>query len=175
VLFAEGAVDNWSGIYVHTTLGATLATAPYGVAASGAGMAFGRFCGDWLIARWGRRPTLERCAVLAAIGLATTLVTSSPILAVAGYAVFGLGLSTIVPIVFSLAGNVQGVQPAWAISRVTTIGFVGFLSAAPVIGLLAGATDLRLALGVAALLVCLVLPLSVLAQRVSARGQAVSA
>lgn len=164
-LFSEGAVDNWSGIYLHDALGSTLAFAPYGAAASGAGMALGRFSGDRLIARWGARRVLEACAALASAGMALSVASPGPVLAVVGYGVYGLGSSTLVPIVFTLAGNVEGVTPSWAISRVTSIGFGGLFGAPPVIGLLADATSLRLALGVAAVLASLVLPLSFAANR----------
>ena len=57
-LFAEGAVDDWSGVYLHEEQGASLAVAPLGAAACGIGMALGRFGGDAVIARLGRPATL---------------------------------------------------------------------------------------------------------------------
>lgn len=165
VLFAEGSVENWSGVYLHRSLGGSLAVAPYGAAACGAAMAIGRLSGDRVIARWGRQRTLSGSAALAAVGLAVTVAASGLWAAVAGYAIFGFGVATIVPITFTLAGTLPGVSPAWAISRVTTIGFAGLYGAAPAIGLAAGAVGLRTSLGAPAVLVGLVLPLSVLLAR----------
>ncbi len=173
--FAEGAVDNWSGLYLRDSLGSSLAVAPYGAAASGAGMALGRFAGDRLVARWGAQRVLEVCAALASVGMVLSVAAPGPTLAVVGYGIFGLGSSTLVPIVFTLAGNVEGVEPAWAISRVTSIGFCGLFGAPPIIGLVADATSLRLGLGVAALFISLVLPLSFAAQRLRRDAAATNA
>jgi hypothetical protein len=74
--------------------------------------------------------------------------------------VLGLGVATIVPIAFTLAGNAPGVPPAWAISRVTTLGYAGLFSSPPVIGLVAQATGLAVALAIPAVLLLVVAALS---------------
>ena len=123
-------------------------------------MAIGRFGGDAVIARWGRPATLSRASLVAGAGMLLAVLAPSPAVAIAGYGVLGLGVATIVPIAFTLAGNTAGVPPAWAISRVTTLGYAGLFMSPPVIGLVAHATGLAVALAIPAALLALVGPLS---------------
>src|SRR4051794_32886073 len=159
-LFAEGAVDDWSGVYLHESQGASLGLAPLGAAACGIGMAIGRFGGDGVIARYGRPATLWRAATIAGAGMTLAVLAPGPGIAIAGYAILGLGVATIVPIAFTLGGTAAGVPPAWAISRVTMLGYAGLFVSPPVIGLVAQATGLAAALAIPAVLLLLVAPLS---------------
>jgi fucose permease len=159
-LFAEGAVDDWSGVYLHEAQDASFAVAPLGTAACAIGMAVGRFCGDAVIARHGRQATLWRTSLVAAAGMTLAVVAPTPAVAIAGYGILGLGVATIVPIALTLAGTTNGVPPVWAVSRVTVIGYAGLFGSPPVIGLLAEATSLAAALIVPAVLLALVAPLS---------------
>jgi fucose permease len=163
-LFAEGAVDDWSGVYLHEAQDASFAVAPLGTAACAIGMAVGRFCGDAVIARHGRQATLWRTSLIAAAGMTLAVVAPTPAVAIAGYGILGLGVATIVPIALTLAGNTNGVPPVWAVSRVTVIGYAGLFGSPPVIGLLAEATSLAAALIVPAVLLALVAPLSLVSR-----------
>jgi fucose permease len=163
-LFAEGAVDDWSGVYLHEEQGASLGLAALGAAAFGAGMAVGRFAGDAVIARYGRPATLVRAALVAGAGMFVAVLAPSAAVAIAGYAVLGLGVATIVPIAFTLAGCTAGVPPAWAISRVTTLGYAGLFISPPVIGLVAQGSGLAVALTIPAVLLLMVAALSRLAR-----------
>jgi fucose permease len=167
-LFAEGAVDDWSGVYLHEEQGASLGIAPLAAAACGIGMATGRFVADGIIARLGRPATLTRAALLATAGMTIAVLAPVPGVAIAGYLVLGLGVAAIVPIAFTLAGNTQGVPPAWAISRVTMIGYAGLFSGPPLIGLVAQLTGLGAALTIPAVLLLLVAVLGGLVARATA-------
>jgi fucose permease len=158
--FAEGAVDDWSGVYLHEGQGASLAVAPLGTAACSIGMAVGRFCGDAVISRFGRQATLWRASLVSSAGMTVAVVAPTPAVAIAGYAVLGLGVAPIVPIALTLAGNTSGVAPVWAVSRVTVMGYAGIFGSPPAIGLVAEATDLATALIIPAVLLALVAPLS---------------
>jgi MFS family permease len=158
--FAEGAVDDWSGVYLHEVQDASFAVAPLGAAACAIGMAVGRFCGDAVIGRHGRWPTLWRTSLVAAAGMTVAVVAPTPAVAIAGYAVLGIGVATIVPIAFTLAGNTTGVPPVWAISRVTVFGYVGLFGSPPVIGAIAEVASLAAALVIPAVLLAVVAPLS---------------
>ncbi|MCW2949404.1 MAG: transporter [Thermoleophilia bacterium] len=151
-LFVEGAVDDWSGIYLHESQGATLAFAPLAGAAAGLGMSIGRFTGDARIARIGRRASVRAGALVGAAGLVVAVAVHLPWLAVVGYGVLGYGIATIVPIAFTLAGNIDGVAPALGISRVTTLGYAGLFAGPPVIGLVAHVINLGVALAIGAAL-----------------------
>jgi fucose permease len=157
---SEGAVDNWSAVYLHESLGASFGLAPLGAAACGAAMGAARFGGDAVIARFGRRTTLWWTALLAAAGMVLAVLAPGPGVAIAGFAVFGLGVAAIVPIAFTLGGNVPGVPPIWAISRITTLAYVGLLSGPPAIGFVAQATSLELALCIPVALMAVVAALS---------------
>jgi fucose permease len=159
-LFAEGAVDDWSGVYLHEAQDASFAVAPLGTAACSIGMAIGRFCGDAVIARHGRDATLWRSSLVAAAGMTVAVVAPTPPVAIVGYAILGLGVAPIVPIALTLAGNTGGVPPVWAVSRVTVVGYAGLFGSPPVIGLIAEAASLTTALVVPAVLLALVAPLS---------------
>jgi fucose permease len=159
-LFAEGAVDDWSGVYLHEGQGASLGLAPLAAAACGIGMAIGRFGGDAVIARYGRPATLWRAALIAGAGMTLAVLAPAPSVAIAAYAVLGLGVATIVPIAFTLGGRAEGVPPAWGISRVTMLGYAGLFASPPAIGLVAQATGLAAALAIPAVLLVLVAPLS---------------
>ena len=169
-LFAEGAVDDWSGVHLYEEQGASLGLAPLAAAACGTGMAIGRFAGDAVIARFGRPATLWRAALVVGAGMTLAVLAPTPAVAIAAYGVLGLGVATIVPIAFTLAGNTPGVPPAWAISRVTTLGYAGLFSSPPVIGLVAQGTGLAVALAIPAVLLLAVAPLS----RVTRAGQVAS-
>jgi fucose permease len=159
-LFAEGAVDDWSGVYLREEQGASLGVSALGAAACGAGMAIGRFGGDAVIARFGRPATLWRASLVAGAGMALAVLAPTPGVAIAAYFVLGLGVATIVPIAFTLAGTRSGVPPAWTISRVTTLGYAGLFASPPTIGFVAQATSLTAALAIPAILLLLVAPLS---------------
>jgi fucose permease len=159
-LVAEGAVDDWSGVYLHEEQGASLGVAPLAAAACGAGMAIGRFGGDAVIARLGRPATLTWASLVAGAGMTLAVLAPEPGVAIAAYGLLGLGVATIVPIAFTLAGNAPGIPPAWGISRVTTLGYAGLFSSPPVIGLVAQVTSLTFALAIPAALLLLVAPLS---------------
>ena len=168
---AEGAVDNWSAVYLHESLGASFGLAPLGAAACGAAMGAARLGGDAVIERFGRRSTLWWTALLAGAGMVLAVLAPVPGVAIAGFAVFGLGVAAIVPIAFTLGGNVAGVPTIWAISRITTLAYVGLLSGPPAIGFVAQATSLEVALCIPVALMALVAALSRVAPH-DARGRA---
>jgi fucose permease len=128
-------------------------------------MAAGRFGGDAVIARYDRPATLLWASLIAGSGMVLAVLAPTPGVAIAGYGILGLGVATIVPIAFTLAGNTPGVPPAWAISRVTTLGYAGLFSSPPVVGLVAQATGLAVALAIPAALLVLVAPLSRVTRR----------
>jgi fucose permease len=162
--FAEGAVDNWSGVFLHQVRHAPYAIAALGVGTCGLAMAIGRLGGDAIIQRWGRTRTLLCASLLATTGMTLALVGGSVISALAGYAVFGLGAATIVPIAFSVGGQIPGIAPPRALGFVTTVGYVGFVASPALIGLVAHAIGLSRALAIPTLLLLLVAPLSYVAR-----------
>ncbi len=167
VLLAEGSMIDWSAIYLRGVAGPEAERAGVGAlgyAAFSMMMAAGRFAGDRVVARVGPPALLRGSALLGAGGLALGLLAGTPAAAIAAFAVLGLALSTVVPVVFSAAGRAlpagaaapgpDGAGPA--ISVVSTIGYLGFLAGPPLIGLVAEAVGLPVALGGVAALVALI-------------------
>jgi fucose permease len=150
---AEGAMGDWSAIYIRMDLGASPATAAWGFAAFSLTMAIGRFSGDRLVARFSPAAILVAGAVIGAATLAVALLVGHPAAAVVGFAGMGFGLANVAPIVFSAAGRLPELAPGIGIAAVSTAGYGGFLAGPPLIGLVAEASGLPVGLGLVALAV----------------------
>lgn len=146
-LLSEGEMEHWSGIYLRDSLGLPALVGGSGVAVFYGAMALGRLGAAGVIARFGNRRTLLAAGVLTAAGMSLSLATTEPLLVVVGFLVVGLALSALVPIAFSVAGDLAPEQAGAAVSVVTTLGYGGFLMGPVLVGLLAEAFGLRLALG----------------------------
>lgn len=151
-MLGEGAMADWSAVYLRSGMGASAAFAAAGFAAFSLAMALGRIFGDRLTLRFGPAMIVRAGGALAALGLAVALVVDAPAAAVVGFACVGAGLSCVVPNAFSAAGRAPGLAPGAGIAAVSTTGYFGFLVGPPVIGLVAARVTLRGALGVVVLL-----------------------
>ncbi len=147
VLVGEGAMADWTGVFLHKTLGATEAVAAAGFAAFSVAMTIGRFSGDWLVAKLGPVLLVRISGAVAAAGMALAVGTSWPWVSLVGFGLVGAGCSTVVPCVFSAAGRMPGVRTGVALASVTTMGYLGFLIGPPLIGFVAQGIGLRGALG----------------------------
>jgi MFS family permease len=146
-LLAEGAMADWSAVYLHDTLGASPAVAAVGFAAFSLAMAAGRFAGDVLVGRLGARAVLRASSAVAAGGLGGALLIGHPAAGIVGCALVGLGIANIIPVLFSAAARVPGVAPGRALAAVATTGYLGFLAGPPLIGLVAEVAGLAIGLG----------------------------
>jgi MFS family permease len=147
-LLSEGEMEHWSGIYLRQTLGLSALLGGSAVAVFYGSMAVGRLGAAFVIGRLGNRRTLQGAGLLAACGLALALATREPLLVVAGFLVVGLALSAVVPIAFSVAGDLAPERAGGAVSVVTTLGYGGFLMGPVIVGGLAEVLSLRIALGI---------------------------
>ena len=146
-LLAEGAMADWSAVYLHDTLGAPPAMAATGFAAFSLAMAAGRFGGDALARRLGPRLLLRTSAAVAAAGLGGALLLGRTPTAIVGFGLVGLGISNVIPVLFSAAGRVPGTPRGTALAAVATTGYGGYLVGPPLIGLAADGISLAVALG----------------------------
>lgn len=146
VLLVEGAVADWSAIYMHESLGTSEAAAAAGLAGFSLTMGIGRAVGDRLTAAVGATALATGGTLLAAVGLGTALAVHEPAAAVAGFVSIGAGLATTFPLVVSAAANRPEAASGAALATVTTAGYSGFMVGPPVIGFVAEATSLRVAL-----------------------------
>jgi MFS family permease len=147
VVLAEGAIADWSAIYLSGTLRTGAGLAAIGYAAFSIMMAIGRGIGDPLTIRLGARNMVRLGGLIAALGLTIALVFSWIPLALVGFGLIGVGLSIIFPLTLSAAGRASTRASGAAIAAVATCGYFGFLVGPPVIGFVADAISLRIALG----------------------------
>jgi MFS family permease len=153
----EGSMVDWSAIYMHTVVGRTEAFSALAVGTFATAMTIGRLFGDYFIDRMGRQFVLLFSCFAAILGLAEALVFVSASTVLMGFFLVGIGLSNVVPMTYSTAGNIKGIEPAAGIAIASTIGYSGFFVSPPVIGYLADGFGLRwgLAFTLALLLIML--------------------
>ncbi len=156
VMLSEGAIADWSAIYIRETLGGNAFLGGLGFAGFSFTMAIGRFYGDILIPKLGAATIARWGGFLSCTALVTALFFGNPTLAILGFTVTGLGLSCIVPIVFSSAANIPGVSPGSGLASVSSMGYIGFMVGPPAIGFVAEEFGLAYGLCLVALL-CLMI------------------
>lgn len=169
-LLSEGAMADWSAIYLSEVVGVGPGLAAAGYTVFQVAMTVGRLSGDRLTDKLGAVLVVRGGGLLAAFGLTTALVLPDPISTLAGFVVVGLGLSLIAPLVYSTAGRAPGVEPGSAIAATTTICISGFLVGPPLIGIAAGVVTLRGALGLVVGLLLLMALLAPVARRAMPSG-----
>ena len=136
-LIAEGAMYDWSVLFMKQERDSTASTAALAYASFSGAMAVGRFGGDWVRARLSGTALMRASGVLAAAGMALALAVPSAAVALGGFALVGLGLSNVVPVLFSAASRVPGVSSAHGIAAVSGVGYLGMMAGPPLIGLVA--------------------------------------
>ena len=133
----EGAMADWTAIYMRSAHGADPFIAVFAYMLFNACMTIGRFSGDSVIRKIGSVQTLISGGALALVGLVTGLLTPNLVVALIGFAVVGLGLAALVPILISMAGNAPGGDRDQAIARVSTMGSIGLMTGPALIGFIA--------------------------------------
>ena len=145
---AEGVMYDWCVLYLKQEVGLPQAQAAIGYAVFSGAMALARFGGDHLRSRYSERSLLRVGATCSAVAMAVVLLSATGWVAFIGFAIAGAGLAPVAPILFNAATRVPGVSRAAAIASVTSIGYSGFMIGPPLIGGIAHATSLTMALGV---------------------------
>jgi Fucose permease len=163
-MIPEGAVIDWSALYLREELGSSVTASGFAFAAFSLTMAVMRFAGDIVRDRFGAVRTLRVCAVVSVTGLLIAGFAPDETIAIIGFALAGIGVSNLVPIVFSAAGNLPGLQPGVGLSVVTTMGYSGILVAPSAIGFIAEYTGLAVIFAGLSILHLVVLMLSPLAR-----------
>ncbi|MGH6943174.1 MAG: MFS transporter [Geminicoccaceae bacterium] len=158
-LLGEGAMGDWSAVYLDQSLGADVEMAAAAFAVFSLTMALGRFTGDRVVARFGGGVVVCGGGALAALGLGGTLLIGRHEAAIVGFGLVGAGLSCIFPVVLSAATRTDRMSAGTAIAGICTIGYLGFLIGPPSIGGLAELIGLPAALGTVVLLFILIVML----------------
>ncbi|WP_119729494.1 MFS transporter [Thermomonospora amylolytica] len=156
----EGAMADWTAVYLRETLGTGAGFAGLGYAGCAVAMAAARLAGDRVIAAVGPVRVLRTGGLLAAAALGAGLLSGDPVVSVIGFTLYGLGVAVVAPVTFGAAGNLPGVPAATGISWVTSIGYTGFLAGPPVIGFVAQGIGLTWALAVPVALALLITALA---------------
>jgi predicted MFS family arabinose efflux permease len=147
---AEGSMLDWSAVFLRDFRGFPAASAGIGYAVFSVAMALGRLTGDWTVTRFGPVATVRLGACTAAAGFLLASLLAWPFAALAGFVLVGLGAANIVPVMFGAAGRLPGTSPSMAIATVTALGYAGLLAGPALIGFLAQASSLAVALAAVA-------------------------
>jgi MFS family permease len=145
-MLCEGAAADWGAVYLHTSLGAAPAIAALGYTVYSLGMVTLRLAGNRLLDRFTAPKLLPVLAGLATVMFAVGLAVHDLPVTLIGFAGLGAGLATVIPVVFSAAGRVPGIHPGTGVAMVSACGWAGFMCGPVLIGQIAQATSLRIAL-----------------------------
>jgi MFS family permease len=176
--FVEDAGASWSALYLRSDLAAGAATAGLGFVALSVAMTVGRLTGDRVVDRFGQRRVARAGGALTAAGMGLALAVPSVPSTVAGFALAGLGVATLVPAVYAAADELPGLPHGVGLAVINWLLRIGFLLSAPLIGALADAVSLRFALltvvlaGIVTLVLGRVLPSRAAADRPTAASTA---
>lgn len=152
----EGAVLDWGAVLLSEGKGMAVSSAGAGYTAFALAMTVTRFLGDGFVARLGDKATLALGSLVTAAGVALAAGAGDGWLSVAGFAMSGVGAANIVPVLFTLAGRQNAMPTGYAISAVSTLGYLGVFLGPAVIGHVAAAITLPLSFGALAILMVLV-------------------
>lgn len=144
-MLVEGAIADWSAVFLRSALAGQTGSAALGYSSFAFAMAACRVVGDTAVRRLGPASVVATGGILAALGLALVLGFTNAITACAGFAMVGIGLANVVPVIFSAAGR-STTTPAVGVSMAATAGYAGFLVGPPLIGFAAGLFNLRISL-----------------------------
>lgn len=143
----EFTVNDWSALFLTTEKGATPAEAARGLGLFALAMTVGRFAGGLVVARVGPKRVVAGGGALAALGMIIVLVSGNAVLSASGFLFIGMGASNLAPLLLSQASRIPGVAPGIGVAATATGMTAGFLLAPPMIGFVAQAFTLPVALG----------------------------
>lgn len=149
-MLCEGAMFDWSGVYFKKAVHVEPEWVGAGYTAFMITMAGTRFLADGFTARFGLKRVLQVSGIFTALGLAISVIFPTLVMAIVGFLLVGIGVSSVVPLVYSAVGKSKTLSPGVAIAAVSTVGFLGLLLGPPIIGLIAGVTSLRVSFAILA-------------------------
>lgn len=140
---SEGAMFDWSGIYFKDVVKAPPSLVVLGYTSFMVMMALGRFLADHFVAKIGRKRLLQICGMMISTGLFTAVFFPFLVPCTLAFMLVGLGVSSMVPTVYSAAGRHTKVPTGIALATVSSVSFLGFLMGPPLIGYISQAAGLR--------------------------------
>jgi MFS family permease len=140
---SEGAMFDWSGIYFKDVVHAPASLVVLGYTSFMVMMASGRFVADYFVSKIGRKRLMQICGVMISAGLFTAVFFPYLVPCTLAFMLVGLGVSSMVPSVYSAAGRHSKVPTGIALATVSSVSFLGFLMGPPLIGYISQAAGLR--------------------------------
>jgi MFS family permease len=140
---SEGAMFDWSGIYFKDVVHAPPSLVVLGYTSFMIMMSLGRFVADHFVTRIGRKRLMQICGVMISTGLFTAVIFPYLVPSTLAFMLVGLGVSSMVPSVYSAAGRHSKVPTGIALATVSSVSFLGFLMGPPLIGYISQAFGLR--------------------------------
>ena len=174
-MFCEGAVADWTAVYLHGTLHTSAVVAGLGYAAYLLIMMTVRLLGNKMMSRFPVYSALPLLAIVGTVGLGVGLIVNRPASVLVGFMCLGAGLALVVPMVFSACGHIPNVHPGTAVATVSACGWTGFVIGPPIIGAIASLTSLRTALFLLPLLTAVVVVATRTAQVLRSESEATTA
>jgi MFS family permease len=157
ITMTEGAMADWSAIFLRDALGAHAGTVGLGYSVFAMMVAAGRFGGDTLKKQFGAVNTARICGSLAVVGAGLLYVAPNTILALVGFGIIGLGVSVGFPLAVTAAASLTDRAASANVATLSFVALLGFLVGPPVIGFVAEHADIRL--GIACLVPVLLVSL----------------
>jgi MFS family permease len=148
----ENTMYDWSGIYIRQVLHGSKAIATIAFVVYMVAMTSGRLVGDRMADRYGIQRVLAASGILISTGFTITVLSPYIPITLVGYLLTGLGVSCVVPFVFSLAGKIPMSNPGAALASISSLGYLGFLIVPPMIGYVAQASSLRISFAIIAVM-----------------------
>lgn len=144
----DSSVSNWSALDLTDILGATESVAALAYAAYALFMLLGRSFADRIVGRRGAQWVVTAGGIVAAAGLLLVALAPTAIVAIAGFAVVGLGISPVLPLAFVAASHHDPGNTGIAVARVNVGNYIGFVIGAPLVGLIGELSSLRVGFAV---------------------------
>ena len=145
MFLTEGAVLDWSAVFLISSRGVEVSYAGFGYAAFAVTMTVGRLSGDRIVQRFGKSSIIAFGGICAAMGLALVTLVPSWQAALLGYAMVGTGCSNVVPVLFTSVGHQTTIPENVAVPAITTLGYAGILLGPAAIGFVAHVSSLSVA------------------------------
>ncbi|UCR83844.1 MFS transporter [Pseudomonas chlororaphis] len=152
VFLAEGAVLDWSAVFLSAERQVDAAYAGLGYAAFALTMTVGRLTGDTIVHKLGAKRVIVMGGSVAAAGLLLATLAPAWEAALVGYALVGVGCSNIVPVLYTAVGKQTLMPEAIAVPAITTLGYAGILAGPALIGFIAHGSSLSIAFGLIAVM-----------------------
>ncbi|MBU1334756.1 MAG: MFS transporter [Alphaproteobacteria bacterium] len=146
ITMTEGAMADWSAIFLRDALGAEGGVVGLGYAVFAFMVAAGRFGGDSLKRRFGAVTTARICGSLALAGAALLYIAPNTAVALVGFGIIGLGVSVGFPLAVTAAASLTDRTASANVAILSFVALLGFLVGPPVIGFVAEHADMRLAI-----------------------------